>query len=547
MTSNAVLGSGQGDGGDGPLVSIVVTCFNYDEYVAEALNSARDQTWGRLEIVVVDDGSTDSSASIIDDFKSRAHGREVKVIHQANSGQPAAARNAGIEIAKGELILPLDADDRLAPTMVEECVNEYLDNPDAEIIYTDVQEFGDSDERITAREYDLELLKYQNHLSYCSLYPRRGWQEVGGYRLNIRGCEDWDMWLALGLRGYRGKHLGRPLFHYRRHGRGVFQDVLKEFAAKGARVALNNRGGFHPLELVPLIRNLNGQVDGQETSSIDDAPLVSVIVPTRNRKKLLGRALSSLLGQLYPLIEVVVINDDGERVDDVVKRSKPGCKITVIHLNEQVGPGAARNIGLRHASGEYIAYLDDDDELLPGHLTSLVGRLQRCPELTGVYGACARVDDSSESKRELGGDQDQEADDGRSAPGSAEKSVSVMHQVDFNRGRLLVYNHIPNLAFVHRREVLERTSYFDEDFEVLEDWDFMIRQALVGELAYVPVVVALIHHDANRAHRNQRQGLWIKTHRQIYERYAAYTAPENKTLQNDHLQALSNDLAKASR
>lgn len=105
--------------GAGPLVSIIVNNHNYARFVGHALDSALDQTYPRIEIIVVDDGSTDGSREVLEAYSDRC-----RIIHRENGGQ-AAAYNSGFAESSGELVLMLDSDDLLAPTAIERAVDSW--------------------------------------------------------------------------------------------------------------------------------------------------------------------------------------------------------------------------------------------------------------------------------------------------------------------------------------------------------------------------------------------------------------------------------------
>jgi len=227
-----------------PKVSIIITAFNKRERVVRAMTSALDQTYPNLEVIIVDDGSTDGTIAALDEAKLLGDAR-VRLIRQPNSGQPAIPRNVGVAVSTGEIILPLDADDWIARTYVAEAVAVMAANPSISIVYSDAQysRLG----LIRAQEYDYTRLIYANHLSYCSLYKREVFDDVGGYRTNVRGVEDWDFWVAAGLRGHFGKRIPRPLFHYTESDDGVFaQEVAPNLELKFARIALNNAQAYQP-------------------------------------------------------------------------------------------------------------------------------------------------------------------------------------------------------------------------------------------------------------------------------------------------------------
>jgi pyrroloquinoline quinone biosynthesis protein E len=238
-----------------PRVSVVITCFNYGRFLRNSLDSVLAQSWRNLEVVVVDDGSTDDTAAILADYAGHHPG--LVVVSQPNSGQPALARNAGIARSTGEFIVCLDADDQLAPTMVEESLRWMRRHPDRAIVYSSTRVFGDRNELPPTPDYDFGALIMNNFIPYCALYRREVWETVGGYRTNVRGCEDWDFWIAAGGLGFFGTLLPRVLFMYRLHGGGLMNtDVMVNFPERFRQIILNNRALYPP----PMVRQAaNGE------------------------------------------------------------------------------------------------------------------------------------------------------------------------------------------------------------------------------------------------------------------------------------------------
>ncbi len=234
-----------------PRVSIIVTCYNYGQYLAECLTSVDLQTYDNIEVIIVDDGSTDNTREVAHEFIKDAYhdqSRPWTYYHQPNSGQPAYPRNKGIELSTGELIICLDADDILMPTYVEECVQALKENPIASIAYTGVTCFGDSDAQWQAPNFDGARLLMQNFITCASMFKKSMWKEVGGYKTYCRGAEDFNFWVqAVGL-GHVGVPVPRQLWKYRVHSDGIFlSDVVPNFEEKYRQIVLNNVPLYPPI------------------------------------------------------------------------------------------------------------------------------------------------------------------------------------------------------------------------------------------------------------------------------------------------------------
>jgi glycosyltransferase involved in cell wall biosynthesis len=224
-------------------VSVVVPCFNSEATLCETAQSVLVQTLRDFEIVFVDDGSTDATRALIERIIGENVHTRMRLVAHANGG-PAAARNCGIAAAQGVYILPLDADDLIAPTMLERCAAVLDDAPEVDLVYTDREDFGDISGVRTAGTYAIERLKYFNQIGYCSMYRRSLWQAIGGYRANVSGFDDWDFWLAAALRGCCARHVPESLFKHRRRRDSLLWRLLPRFERLHAQIILNNRDAY---------------------------------------------------------------------------------------------------------------------------------------------------------------------------------------------------------------------------------------------------------------------------------------------------------------
>src|SRR5205809_1459948 len=159
-------------------VSIVIPCYNDGAMLREALASVEEvRNANMLEVIIVDDGSSEAETTRILNEVAEAGYR---VLPQSNRGV-SAARNAGIRLAKGEFILPLDSDNRLRDVYLNEGVSLLKNNPSVGVIYADAEYFGERDGRWYVPEFDLLLLLRTNFIDACALYRKNLWEEVGGY------------------------------------------------------------------------------------------------------------------------------------------------------------------------------------------------------------------------------------------------------------------------------------------------------------------------------------------------------------------------------
>jgi glycosyltransferase involved in cell wall biosynthesis len=224
-----------------PLVSVVIPCFNYGSLLKNAVESVLRQTSQDFEIIIVNDGSFDNSETVAKDLLENYSQYQICLINQENSGQPAISRNEGIKISRGKYILPLDADDEIAPSMLHECLKVLENNNYIGIAYTDAIFVSQENSRIhKSVEFSPAEIIYQNQFNYCSMYRKEVWSNVNGYKTNVKGYEDWDFWIACSERGIIAKHIPIPLFRYSVKSDGLFAKSVKNDKLLRANIVLNH-------------------------------------------------------------------------------------------------------------------------------------------------------------------------------------------------------------------------------------------------------------------------------------------------------------------
>lgn len=221
-------------------VSVVIPCYNYGRYLADAIESCLKQSYTNLEIIVVDDGSTDDSKDIV--LKYKANG--VKYVRQDNAG-PASARNLGIRESKGDYICFLDADDMFKAKYIEACYKRLaISDIGVGYVYTGIEYFGDKSGERKGREYDLNLLKQENYIHASALF-RASILKKHLFNPRIRGgLEDWDLFLTLAENGVFGALLNDPLLRYRKHtaeGESISDKIDDELSINWARFKIQVR------------------------------------------------------------------------------------------------------------------------------------------------------------------------------------------------------------------------------------------------------------------------------------------------------------------
>lgn len=200
-------------------VSIIIPCYNQAKFVSETIESALKQTYENLEIVIVNDASTDNSVEIIKSYVDKY--ANIAFINQSVNGGLSNSRNIAIEAATGEYILPLDSDDIIAPSYVEKAAKILDENPQIGMVYCEAEFFGAKNGKWELCEYNKDNFIFNNCIFCSALYRKSTWLQAGKYNLNMNlGYEDYDMWLSFIELGFEPYRIPEVLFYYRQHEKG---------------------------------------------------------------------------------------------------------------------------------------------------------------------------------------------------------------------------------------------------------------------------------------------------------------------------------------
>lgn len=195
-----------------PLVSVVMPCFNQGAYVDEAVQSVLSQTYKNIEIVLIDDGSDEPES--IESLRNIA-GENLRIFHLENQGV-SFARNFGIRQAKGDFVLPLDADDVIHPTYVEKAVNILSNASNIHVVYCHAEFFGARSGKWMLNPFDKHHILLDNMVFNCAMFRKSDLVKTGLYRENmVDGWEDWDFWLSFVENKMNFYCIPEALFYYR--------------------------------------------------------------------------------------------------------------------------------------------------------------------------------------------------------------------------------------------------------------------------------------------------------------------------------------------
>lgn len=220
------------------LVSIVIPCYNDKDYIQESVNSALNQTYKNIEIIIVDDGSNKATKKVL---KGINH-EKVKLISQENRGL-SAARNTGIKNANGAYITTLDADDLFEDNFIERAVSVL--NLDSAIgvvgCYSNYfEENKKVIKKICPEGGSIENFLFSNNTMASSLFRKKCWLDAGGFDENMKkGYEDWEFWISVTKQSWQVYIIKEFLFNYRKKESSMLQTTNLLYEEENYQYVLN--------------------------------------------------------------------------------------------------------------------------------------------------------------------------------------------------------------------------------------------------------------------------------------------------------------------
>lgn len=421
---------------DSSLLSVIMPVLNGENFLAEAVASVQ-RAPGPLELIIVDDGSTDRTAEV-------AKGCENLIYIRQETAGPAAARNRGLQIARGDLIGFLDADDCWASGHPAAALNYLRSHREIDLVLGQSEFLLKS--AISLPRFLPSGKRYHSYQLGAAIIRRRLFERIGGFDPQMRYGEDVDWFLRARESGAIIAMLPELSLHYRLHS-GNRPNVYRT-----SRIGLLD--AFHH-----SLQRRRGRSDTSSTRT--GRPLVSVIIPVFNGESFIAAAIESVLAQDYRPLELIVVDDGStDKTRDIVRQ------IPLATLLEQPhqGAGAARNAGVQASKGEFIAFLDADDLWTARKLSRQMKVLANDAKLEAAFGHVAEFDHGN-------GDTNR-----RVLPGPMP-------------GTMLI-----------RRTAFERIGWFDNDPRALEgvDWYLRASEKLLRTLMLPDVLYRRRVHGRNR-------------------------------------------------
>ena len=243
----------------------------------------------------------------------------------------------------------------------------------------------------------------------------------------------------------------------------------------------------------------------------EESPLISIIVRTKDRPRLLTRALRSIAAQTYRPVEAVVVNDGGCSLDDAeLKEILGDTLLRYVPLEKPTGRAHAANIGLDNATGAYVGFLDDDDELYPDHIATLAAALLNGPNMIAYS-------DAETVFMELDGNGT-----------FIEKGKQLSYRHDFTPEVFYIQNYIPFMCLLFDRKVFS-TVRVDESFDLFEDWDLLLRLSQKYRFTHISKVTSKYIQWSDESQINRKantEDFSKKVYLKVLQRNMDHITPE---------------------
>jgi O-antigen biosynthesis protein len=376
-----------------PLISVLMPTFDTPEkWLWRAIESVRSQLYPHWELCVADDGSSAAGVRTMLEEYARLD-RRIRVVFRQTNGHISAASNTALEMATGDFIALLDHDDELpmhALYMVAVALNE---DPGLDLIYSDEDKIDESGRRFSPYfkpDWDPILLTGMNVVSHLGVYRTSLVRSLGGFREGFEGSQDWDLALRAGeaISSARIHHIPHVLYHWRALDGSTSVSVgQKPYALQAGEKAVREhleRTGFEG----QISETLAGHLRASPKTP-DPAPLVSVVIPTRNGLALLRRCIESLLEKTrYPNYEILIVDNQSDDPETLayLERIAANAGVRILKDDRPFNYSALNNAAVKSARGSYLCLMNNDIEVISENwLDEMVGWAAR-PEI-GAVGA----------------------------------------------------------------------------------------------------------------------------------------------------------------
>jgi len=482
-----------------PLLSVLMPVYNVEpRWLERAVESVRAQVYPHWQLCIADDASTRPGLRDTLTRLARDDGR-IKLTLRETNGHISAASNSALELATGTFVALLDHDDELAPHALYLVAEEVAAHPDAGLIYSDEDKIDSAGRRFEPYfkcDFNADLFAGHNMVSHLGVFRRTLVQAVGGFRVGLEGSQDYDLaWRVIErLTPSQVRHIPHVLYHWRSiPGSTALGATEKSYANDAARRAIAEHFARRGIAVTLLAAWEGSQYHRVQYALPSPAPLVSLIIPTRDRVALLRQAVGSILARTdYAPYEILIV-DNASREPATLAYLRDVVRDPRVRVMPYAAPfnfAALNNAAAREARGEVLGLVNNDIEVIgSGWLTELVSHAVR-PEV-GVVGAKLYYpDDTIQHAGIITGVH--------RIGGHVYKQRARAYAGYFGRAKLVqALSAVTAACCLVRRRVFEEVGGLDEAFAVaFNDVDLCLRVRDRGYTNIWTPYAELYHHES---------------------------------------------------
>ena len=351
-----------------PLLSVIIPVYNVKrEYLVECLESILKQSYLNFEIILIDDNS--SNIETLNTLKEYENNSKIKIKYRKTNGMISVASNDGIKLAKGEFLVLVDNDDKLDQNAFYYLVEALNKDKTLDFIYTDEDKMdihGKYFEPHFKPDYSPDTLMGMNYICHLSCLRTSLVREVGGFRKEYDGSQDYDLFLRILDKTKKIYHIPRILYHWRE-------------SPNSTSLALGNKSyaylaGKKALDDTLKRRNIKGEVLDNPMSSTylikykHDNPKVSIIIPMKDKVNLTKVCIDSLYNKnTYQNFEIIIVDNNSteeETLNYFNTLKKEHDNVKILTIKEEFNYSRLNNLAIKETTGDYILLLNNDTEVL---------------------------------------------------------------------------------------------------------------------------------------------------------------------------------------
>lgn len=480
-----------------PLISIITPVFNTPvPWLEAAVASVLAQVYENWELILIDDASTDvATIKALPMFAARDP--RIRLTQLEQSGGISAASNQGLSVATGEWIGLLDHDDLLEPDALFQTAKLLQMHADADLIYSD-------EDKLTEHGFDAPLLKPDwspdfflsyNYICHFTTLRRAIVDEVGGFRSEFDGAQDYDLFLRVVEKTERIHHIPRVLYHWRRSASSTSDNIRrKPKALEAGKKAIDEHlqrtgeAGYVAVDWRTHAYWVKREVK--------EAQKVCIIIPARDGIPLLSRCIDSLMRKTsYQDYEIVIVNNDSETPE--ARQYFAQTSHRLLHFPGPFNFSAINNFAVEQTGCPWLLFLNNDVEIIETEwLSAMVEHVQR-PEVGAVGARLLYPDDTIQHAGVVLGVGGIAQHAFRGFPA---EDPGVCRQLQVTRN----YSSVTGACLLTRREVFEEVGGFDEERlpVTFNDVDLCLKMRRAGYLIVYTPFAKLYHHESATRRRS---------------------------------------------